>query len=292
MIFMELYQANKRILIWALISTFMSITLLALVFWPSGRGANATANNDPNQTNVANIANNQLITNNSPAQTQADSSAIPILMYHHVKEPKDPAGDKIDYNLSVPTSVFSQQMASLSLRGYGTVSTKELFSTDQSNKIILTFDDGYKDVITNAFPVMQNYGFKGTVFVIVGSIGKDDYMTLEDLKTLRDAGWEIGSHTLSHPDLAKASPEKAQREITESKARLEADLGITIDTICYPSGRYSPEVLTTVQDSGYHFAVTTKPGRSNLRSDAYTLKRVRINGPDSLNQFTSKVFPK
>lgn len=221
---------------------------------------------------------------------ELSSSTVPILMYHHIKDPINPLRNRLDYGLSVTPQAFSAQMASLSARSFRTIPIDHLFQSDQTRKIVLTFDDGYKDVFTNAFPLMQQYGYTGTVFIITRYIGRDGYMTVDDLAALSKAGWTIGSHTLDHPDLKRISPRQAEEEINLSKTDLEKALGIKIDSFCYPSGQYTDQIVNTVNSAGYHYAVTTKYGKHNSKANILTLERIRVSGSDDLKEFEKKVY--
>lgn len=190
----------------------------------------------------------------------------------------------------MPPEQFEQQMTALSQAGYSTVLLKNLFQADQSKKIVLTFDDAYKNVIENAYPTMSKLGFTATVFVISGYVGNDGYMTWDDLKVLRDAGWEIGSHSRSHPDLAKLDDNVATEEVVGSKQTIETNMGLIVESFCYPAGRFDEFVQQAVADAGYKYATTTKHGYRNEAGQALTLKRIRISGNDSVNQFRNKAI--
>lgn len=220
---------------------------------------------------------------------KAASSNIPVLMYHHIKNPDDPSS-QLDINLSVPPDQFELQMASLNNHKYKSITVSQLFDLPQTNKVALTFDDGYKNLIQNAFPVMQKYHLIGTAHIIVNDVGKDGYMDWDDIKTLKKAGWEIGSHTLSHPDLSTISLAQASSQIFESKKVLEQNLGVTIESFCYPSGKYNADVENLVKEAGYTSATTTHSGLKNTSEKSLELNRLRINGPDSLGQFEKKVY--
>lgn len=224
----------------------------------------------------------------SSSTPPASASSIPILVYHHIRINTDPS-NKIEVGLDVPLVNFTEQMVYLSDRGAKTSFLDELFIESSEKRFIITFDDGYKDVIENAYPVLNKYGFKATVFIITSFVGKDGYLTWDDIKFLQKEGWAVGSHTISHPDLVAISKERAEKEIAQSKKILEDELKIPIDYFCYPAGKFNQDIVDIVKKAGYKGATTTIYGKENKIEETYQLKRVRINGPDNLTSFKDKV---
>ena len=151
--------------------------------------------------------------------------------------------------------------------------------------MVLTFDDGYKDNIDNALPILKKYGFKATVYVITDSIGQDRYMNWDDLKNLKNNGWAIGSHTQTHPDLTQINIDNVKDQLERSKQTLEKKLKIKINDFCYPSGKYNDNIINEVKNTGYNDAVTTKPGSKNNIDHKYELNRIRINSDTSIDSF-------
>jgi len=211
-------------------------------------------------------------------------SLSPILMYHHIRINPSP-DSQLEQSLSLSPVKFEEQIGYLKSLGFSTINLDELFTKREARKFIITFDDGYKDIIENALPILQKFQYSATVFVIVNDVGKTRYLTWDDLVALKNAGWSIGSHTLSHPNLTNASLDKASKEIFQSKSQLESRLGITASFFCYPSGQYNDEIIKLVEDAGYLGAVTTKVGRYNYQSKNYELTRVRVRGTDTLDKF-------
>lgn len=214
---------------------------------------------------------------------------VPILMYHHIRIP--PAGAKrLEKILTITPQDFYHQMELLYKEGYRTISLKQLFEKKWQKKFIITFDDGYKDVITEAYPILASFGFKATIFLIVNEIGKPGHLDWADIRFLESQGWEVGCHTMNHLNLTHLSPDKQWDEIYLSKKILEKKLGHPILFLSYPAGRFNENVIQLVQLAGYQGAVTTIPGKVNKINDIYKLKRVRINGGTPLNYFMEKVL--
>lgn len=217
-----------------------------------------------------------------------DTSNTAILMYHHIQDvPK--LANSTEKNLSLSPAKFKEEIKYLSDVGYKTATMAELFNDVPEQRVVLTFDDGYKDVITNAFPTLKEYGFRGVAFIIIDDVGKPGYMTWDDLKNLKNQGWEIGSHSLTHPDLEVSSKDVAQKQIVDSKRILEDKLGIKIEFFCYPAGKYNPTTISILKAAGYIGAVTIDSGSENLKSRIFELKRLRIFNSESLASFKLKV---
>ncbi|KJS14503.1 MAG: hypothetical protein VR69_17395 [Peptococcaceae bacterium BRH_c4b] len=221
------------------------------------------------------------------------SRGIPILMYHKVN-PDPTAGG---YGLRVTPRVFERDMRYLKTNGFHTVSLLDL--ADHFNRgtplparpVVITFDDGYLDNYTYAFPILKKYGMTAIIFVVadtVGGINSFDYNNRRqplnhmagwgELREMARAGITIGSHTLTHPHLAEVSPDIARQEIADSKKKLEQGLGGKVEFFCYPYGSYNFLTAQLVQESGYVAAVTIEQGLGRKEDGLFTLRRIRIRG--------------
>ncbi|MBC7327429.1 polysaccharide deacetylase family protein [bacterium] len=228
----------------------------------------------------------------SLASTNSDKEfveEVPILMYHHVRIPP-PQAKRLEKILTVTPSDFFQQMNALYQAGYRTISLNQLFEKKWEKRFIITFDDGYKDVIQEAYPILESFGFKATIFVITNEIGKPGHLDWWDIKFLESQGWEVGSHTVSHQNLCHLSMQNQWKEIYQSKVILEKALGHKVYFLSYPAGRFNEQVINLVKMAGYKGAVSTLPGRENKIEDIYKLKRVRVNGGTPLSYFMEKVL--
>lgn len=227
----------------------------------------------------------------SPSPSPSPTPLIPlskvnahILMYHYIGENKDPVQDRLGYNLNTPTDMLDQQISLLQQMGYHSASMADVVAGKGDRKTaVLTFDDGYEDFYTNAFPVLQQHGWTGTVYIVTGFIGLPGYMTWEQLQDLQAHGIEIGAHTIHHIDLATASTARAQTEIFTSKTMLEKMLNIKVTTFAYPSGRYNADTLMLIDKAGFASAVTTKEGVATIYNAPFELPRIRISPAISLS---------
>lgn len=215
---------------------------------------------------------------NNPAASSIDFKAlsITVLMYHHVRDYNQP-DDTIGTNLSVSPQDLAAQLDLIQQKGYTTITFKDLLNNKLPEKpIILSFDDGYRNFYDNAYPELKKRKMTAVSYIIVGDIDGGDYMTKAEIKEINVYGIEIGSHTLSHPDLSKLTSEKARHEIVDSKSNLETLTGTNVVSFCYPSGKFNTETEKIVSDAGYSFAVTTNGGITTFQNPL-ELNRYRIN---------------
>jgi peptidoglycan/xylan/chitin deacetylase (PgdA/CDA1 family) len=206
--------------------------------------------------------------------------------------------------LYVSPEQFGRQMWWLQRLGLvGVTLTEGVRRLEQGNAagcVAITFDDGYADNVSNAAPILAQYRFKATCFVVSGKIGaynawdaealavRKPLMSESDMVAWVDAGLEIGSHTDGHRDLTALPREEVMQEVVDSRAVLQRLTGAVISTFCYPWGRHNADVAWCVGRAGYRFGVTTRRGRAHRDDDPLRLPRVSINGGKSLVNFVLK----
>lgn len=243
------------------------------------------ASNETANPNTA-VVNANTNTDNLPAggqglQLTTYNYSFPILMYHHIRDFNNPT-DQIGTNLSVSPAEFAKQLDLIKEKGYTTITFRDISAGNVPDKaVILTFDDGYANFYQNAYPELLRRGMKAVSYVIVNDIGKGDYLTDSQIVELSNSGVEIGSHTLSHPDLATATEAKSRREVFDSKSSLEKIIGKKIISLCYPSGKFTATTETLTKEAGYEFAVTTNSGITTFK-DYFALNRYRVNNGTSI----------
>src|SRR5215472_2365357 len=220
------------------------------------------------------------------------SVRVPILMYHYIRVNPDPR-DWLGFNLSVTPADFAQQMDWLAEHAYHPVDFDDLRGYLLGNQslparpVILTFDDGYRDMYTTAFPILRAYQFKAVSYVVSGFLNSPRYITVEMLLEMDAGGIQIGAHTVSHADLTRVSAGSLHHEVFDSKAELESLVGHPVVDFCYPSGKFSDTVVREVRSAGFESATTTEPGVSHSAGDRFVWTRVRVNGGESLEQFAA-----
>jgi peptidoglycan/xylan/chitin deacetylase (PgdA/CDA1 family) len=207
---------------------------------------------------------------------------LPILMYHYVENVAD-KNDTLRIKLDITPANLDLQLKSLTEASYESLFIKDIpkiirnpSGASDKKKIFLTFDDGYEDFYTSAFPVLKKYGMKGTLYIVNNFIGKIGYLNEKELKEIISSGLvEIGSHTLDHLALKKLPELTAKKEIFGSKKQLEDKFGIKIETFAYPYGSFDPRAENLVKEAGYKAAVSVIPGVMQSEENLYYLSRWR-----------------
>lgn len=217
---------------------------------------------------------------------------VPILMYHVTKTA--PAGTPYP-DLWVSKEDFQAQMQWLDESGFTGITMAQLFKYwDEGFKlpekpVVISFDDGYPSHDKVARPTLAMHGWPGTLFLKLGNVDSDESgLTKGMVKKLIDAGWEIGSHTISHPNLTTLGASQLREEITESRKQLADEFDVEVDYFCYPAGRYDDAVVAAVERAGYTGAVTTIDGLATP-TKPFELKRVRIGKDDGVSGFAAKM---
>jgi len=216
---------------------------------------------------------------------------VPILMYHDLElQPRE----RKYKHFYVVQKDFEWQMRSLMKAGYTPISFDQLGAGISGKAvlpekpILLTFDDGYRNVLTLAHPILASLKMKFTVFIVSGKIGKtNDWVISEGYETSPLMTWDeiielrstsladIQAHTVTHRRLSKLGPPELADELQMSKAAIEAKLGAPVNTICYPYGDYDDKVVEASKLAGYTYGVTTDFGR--VRKDDNILKMPRVS---------------
>lgn len=215
---------------------------------------------------------------------------IRILVYHYV--------DKED------VKNFREQMLYLKREGYQCLGLESL-PLYLSGKIrsprrafVLTFDDGFKDNYFNVFPVIKEFGFNATFFLVYDFIGtlrrywwdaKRPLLSWEEVKEMKRYGLSFGSHTLTHANLLTLSGDAVNREIWESKVRLEDKIGAPVKFFSYPYGFWNESIVELVRRSGYTGACSIRYGISSSIEECFKLCRINIEPQEPLERFRKKI---
>lgn len=212
---------------------------------------------------------------------------IPILSYHQI-EKVDAAGSPFG-QLMVDPDNFLRQMTWLKRTGWTGLSVRDLMpylKGEKSGKVVgITFDDGFRNVHSNALPVLQTFGFTATTYVVsrqIGGFNKWDAaagfphaacMSKGEILEWFRLGHQVGAHTLDHVRLTAVARREARRQITDARYELEDMLGAAVDAFCYPYGDVSLEIRNMVAEAGYASATTNRRSRARRRDDLLLLPR-------------------
>jgi peptidoglycan/xylan/chitin deacetylase (PgdA/CDA1 family) len=222
---------------------------------------------------------------------------VPILMYHYISVPPEDA-DVYRVDLSVTPEHFREQMDWLHASGYQTISLYDLIYALNigwphlpDRPIILTFDDGYLDNYQNAFPVLQEYGYTGTFFILtdVTDRGDPNYMTWDMYREMAAAGMDIEVHGREHVEMSGRDRDWLIYHLLGAAQTIEGNLSYQPRLLSYPSGKYDDLVIDMAREMGYWGAVTTINGTEQTKDGLFELRRLRIRGEWSLETFIAVV---
>lgn len=224
------------------------------------------------------------------------SVTIPILMYHYLSDPP-PGADAIRRDLSVSPHLFESHLAYLRQAGYQTISFNDLiYALSQEahlppQSIIITFDDGYRDNYTNAFPLLRKYGYTATFFIFNYPIDSYnvDYLTWEMVIEMHRAGMEFGSHSYRHSDLSGKDVDFLVYEILGSKEAIEERIQEPVRFFSYPAGRYDELTIRVLESANFWAAATTQWGAQHSYRNRFELSRVRVRGNDTVDDLVEKL---
>ena len=211
---------------------------------------------------------------------------VPILLYHRIDY------SETDSRYYVTPEKFEDQMKLLHDWEYTSITTEMLVKAITEGAelpprpVLITLDDGNLDSYTNAFPIMQKYGFTGVLYLVYNFVGTEKYMNREQALEMASAGWEVGSHSLNHFDLKEIPPAQQRNEIVESRELLEKLLGIPVQTFAYPFGSKTDVAFDYVHGARYIAAMgadgfTADQGLGNL----FSLQRSEIKGTEDAKSF-------
>jgi peptidoglycan/xylan/chitin deacetylase (PgdA/CDA1 family) len=209
-------------------------------------------------------------------------ATIPILAYHQVSH-------KFDWSITrQKPDQFERGMKFLHEQGYRTVGLDEALSPHYKHdekKVVLTFDDAYQDIYSNAFPILRRFGFTAWIFVITGYVGeygswdydsgrgKRMHLNWEQIQEMADADFGFGSHTVNHPDLTKIPRRHVEYELKKSKETLQDKLNRRVDFLSYPFGRHNRYVQEEAQRLGYTGAFTLRSKPEGEGMHAFSVSR-------------------
>jgi len=205
--------------------------------------------------------------------TGVQTCALPILQNK---------GDKIRISLNITPYTLDQQIQTLVHAGYTCMTNAELddvldgIKPLPQNPILLTFDDGYRDFATDAYPILKKYQVKATAYIVPGFLDRPNYMLRSQLEEIATDGLvELANHTIDHLGLARQSLKTVTDEVFRSKVMLEEEIHKPVVDFAYPYGSFDDQAIQVVKDAGFRSAVSTLPGAEQGQTNRYFLFRLR-----------------
>lgn len=207
---------------------------------------------------------------------------VPVLLYHHI-QPLALAKTKNQTVLTVDNGIFDQQMAYLNSKNYSSITAKQLVDALLTHgslppkSILVTLDDGYKDVYDYALPIFQKYHITANLMIPTGLMEGSDYLSWGQIGELQKSGLiYFTNHTWSHYGLARGPNEKILYEIQTAKTQLEEHTGQTVNIVTYPYGSFNQNVISILRGQGVIGAFSTIPGSYQCDSIIMELRRMRV----------------
>jgi peptidoglycan/xylan/chitin deacetylase (PgdA/CDA1 family) len=201
------------------------------------------------------------------APAAAAAGEVPILMYHRVA-----------------ARPFQRQVAALSHAGYRPVTLSRLMrgwagtARLPARPVVLTFDDGYRSQFGVAATALRRRGWPGVLNLELARVGAAGGLRRSQVRRMRAWGWEIASHTLTHPDLTSVDAETLRREVAGSREAIAHRFQVHPAFFCYPFGHVDEDVEAAVRAAGYRGATTTRRGAASPADDPFALPRIAV-GP-------------
>jgi len=230
---------------------------------------------------------------------------VPILMYHGIGPP-DRKGHPYYETATSPTRL-ALHMKFLEENGYEVVDLEEalrVMALGQEGRkcVVITFDDGFRNFYTHAFPILMDRGFRATLFLASGLVRErplrhngHEYLTWNEVRELHANGTRIGSHTVSHPTLYRVNRSEIEHEVRDSKQTIEDHIGERVRSFSYPFAfpehdrEFTSRMRELLCTHGYACGVSTIIGTATLRHDRFFLPRVPVNNHDDPQLFRAKL---
>ena len=244
---------------------------------------------------------------------RAGRGLVPILMYHGITDEPEP-GVRGYYRLNTPPDLFRDHLRVIRDEGYVAMGLEEAWGKAGASPghdgevgagrriVVLTFDDGFQDFLTHAWPALEEFGFSATMFLptaFVGDLRKSfkgrPCLTWAEVRELHSRGAEFGSHTVNHPRLWELSGAEVTAELGESRRTMEQELGVRVTSFAHPYSFpvhdkcYVERFRAALSDADYKLGVTTSLGCARSDDDPLMLKRLPANGADDVALMRAKL---
>lgn len=277
---------NKKTLIPFLIVILVIILAVFLVItYNNNKSKQQDTHLSDEEKNIVNIENISKESTEKKVYKSLNVS-LPIFMYHFIL---DDYGENLDVENFVKPSTLEEQLKYIVDNGYQTVFVNEIEDLSNYTKpVALTFDDCFVYFYNNAFPLLKKYNQKASIYIICNYVNGPNYLTTEQIQEMVDSGLvSVQTHTLSHRELTSLSLEEMEKELVESKKYLESTYNISVDTVCYPIGKYNKNVINVAKENyKYGLAMTGGVYYSN-KHNLYEIPRIYANRSMTITQFAN-----
>lgn len=258
--------------------------------------------NDSKEDSKSTVNNTKNIESNTESKvenrfegikTTSQDMNIPILCYHDVT-PNNPNNN----GLLISPEKFKEQLQYLKDNNYTPITLDELYDYLRNNKeipekpVVITFDDGYKGNYEYAYPILKEFKFPATMFVISNYVGGSDFMTTEQIKEMSNNGIQIESHTSKHDDLSKLNETEQIETLKNAKTSLEKIIEKPVNFVAYPFGRHNPNTRIAAEKAGYKLGFNLNGNFADRKDNNFNMDRIYVNGNDSLKEFENKLTGK
>ncbi|NLG27871.1 MAG: polysaccharide deacetylase family protein [Chloroflexi bacterium] len=216
---------------------------------------------------------------------------LPVLMYHRFRE-LDADASEGQRLYSVAPAAFGQQMDWLVAHGWHSISADALVGYLDGQPLpprpmMITIDDGYKEVYTVAHPVFERTGLRPVLYVIIAYTQNSGYLSWDQLRELVAAGYSVGAHSYDHTNLRGLEAADLQHQIADPKSELERELGIAISAYSYPYGSYSDAIIAVLREQGYRTACTINPTIYQQPDQPFHISRLNVPYDMTLDEFAA-----
>jgi peptidoglycan/xylan/chitin deacetylase (PgdA/CDA1 family) len=221
------------------------------------------------------------------------SNRIVVLMYHSIS--------RSGWSFSTTPDVFEKQIQYLRADGYKFLDTNDLEkivlgdSNTTKKGVLITFDDGYRDFITEAMPILNKYNIPAVIFVHTNRSPEQlkneiPLLSWPEIQQL-SAKFEIGNHSHSHPNLKKMSPPELESEIKQSTQLMQETISKKPKVFAYPFGVFNQSVVDVLKNNDYKLGFTTDRGMVKVGTDPFRIKRFGIAKDTSFIEFRARLTP-
>lgn len=200
-----------------------------------------------------------------------------VLMYHSI-------ADNQRNGMNTPPGLFERQLQYLHRHERQSCTVSELVEQPPNRAVALTFDDGFANNYTEAFPLLRRYNCRATIYIAPEMTGIDRLFPAQIQEMQHSGLVEFGAHTMHHVNLTTLSEEEALAEIVQSKQKVEELTGAPCISFAYPYGRFSDEHVEMLKHAGFTSAVTVKKAICTI-TDPYRINRLSMNGKANMFQF-------